>query len=344
VPEELGGAGGSLVEMSLVYEEIAKASATCSLLLSNSIETLVPIVTFADEELRDAVLRRVLGDGEVPCFALTEPNAGSDATGIETTALADGDSYVIRGRKIFITSGSVGDLYLVFAVTDPEARKGRRLSAFVVDRDAAGFTIGRDEDTLGTRGSPLTELVFDDVRVPSGRRVGEPGQGLEVAMLMLNESRVGAAAQCVGIGVAALEQSVRYSEQRHQFGQPISGFQAVQLLLADMAIRTEASRSLTLTAARAHDAGDPRAIVLSAICKTFASEAAVQTALDAIQVHGGYGYCRDAGVERLLRDAKAFEIFDGTNQIQRLTIAKALAGRLSVETRAARGPGRGAKP
>jgi alkylation response protein AidB-like acyl-CoA dehydrogenase len=182
---------------------------------------------------------------------------------------------------------------------------------------------------MGTRGAPLTELIFENVRVPASRLVGERGDGLKAAMLMLNESRVGAAAQCVGIGVDALERSLAYAAERQQFGQPIGEFQAVQLLLADMAIRNEASRALTLAAAAAHDRGDPDAVALSAMCKTFASDAAVQSGLDAIQVHGGYGYCRDVGVERLLRDAKAFQIFDGTNQIQRLTVAKALLGKLA---------------
>jgi hypothetical protein len=328
VPEELGGAGGTLVEMSLVYEELAKASASVSLLLSNSIEALVPIAKLAGEELRGEALARVLDGGEVPCFCLTEPGAGSDATALETTAVADGGDWVINGRKQFITNGSVGGLYLVFALTDPEERKSRRLSAFVVDRDAAGFSVGKDEDTMGTRGAPLTELILDGVRIPGSRLVGERGDGLKAAMLMVNESRVGAGAQCVGIGVSALERSLAYAAERQQFGRPIGEFQAVQLLLADMAIRNEASRALTLAAAAAHDSGDPQAVALSAMCKTFASDSAVQSALDAIQVHGGYGYCRDVGVERLLRDAKAFQIFDGTNQIQRLTVAKALQGNL----------------
>ena len=172
VPEELGGAGGTLVEMSLVYEELAKASASISLLLSNSIEALVPIARMANEGLRDEALARVLDGGEVPCFCLTEPNAGSDATALQTTAVEEGGDWVIRGRKQFITNGSVGGLFLVFALSDPEERKSRRLSAFVVDRDASGFSVGKDEDTMGTRGAPLTELIFDDVRVPASRLVG----------------------------------------------------------------------------------------------------------------------------------------------------------------------------
>lgn len=324
VPEEHGGAGASLLATVLVYEEVARASAACGLILSNTVEALVPIATYAVPELKRELLDRVLVGGEIPCFALTEPGAGSDATGIATTAKQAGDGYVLSGRKVFITNGSVGGMYLVFAVTDPDARKSRRLSAFVVDRDTPGFSVGADETTMGTKGSPLTELILDDVEVPAERMIGERGRGLQVAMKMLNESRVGAAAQCVGIGADALAKATAYASERRQFGQPIAGFQAVQLMLADMAIRTEASRHLTLAAARAHDEGRPDAVTLSAMCKTFASDAAVQSALDAIQIHGGYGYCREFAVERLLRDAKSYQIFDGTNQIQRITIAKAL--------------------
>jgi alkylation response protein AidB-like acyl-CoA dehydrogenase len=324
VPEELGGAGASLQTMVRVYAEVAQASAACGLILSNSVEALVPIVTYAQPELRDAVLQRVLVDSEIPCFALTEPSAGSDATGIATQAQERPDGYVISGRKTFITNGSVGGMYLVFAQTDPSERKGRRLSAFLVDRTAPGFAVGVDEKTMGTRGSPLTELILDDVHVAASRMVGERGDGLKVAMKMLNESRVGAAAQCVGICQDALEKAVAYSAERRQFGQPIASFQAVQLMLADMAIRTQAGRQLTAAAALAHDEGRADAVSLSAMCKTFASDSAVQNALEAIQIYGGYGYCQDFGVERLLRDAKSYQIFDGTNQIQRITIAKGL--------------------
>src|SRR3954447_15200969 len=235
VPEELGGAGASVQTMVRVYSEIARASAACGLILSNSVETLVPIVTYAQPETRDQVIQRVLVDGEIPCFALTEPSAGSDATGIATRAHERDGGWVLNGRKTFITNGSVGGMYLVFAQTDPEERKGRRLSAFLVDRTMDGFGVGADEKTMGTRGSPLTELVIDDVHLPAERMVGERGDGLKVAMKMLNESRVGAAAQCVGICQDALEKSVAYARERRQFGQPIASFQAVQLMLADMA-------------------------------------------------------------------------------------------------------------
>jgi len=327
VPEEHGGAGASLLVTARVYEELAAASATCALILSNSVEALLPIVAYADDALREEALERVLERGEIPCFALTEPEAGSDATNLATTARSEGDSWLLSGRKQFITNGSVGQLFTVFAMTDPEARRSRRLSAFVVDRDAPGFEATRDEDTMGTRGAPLSELVLDDV---PGRLLGEPGQGLEIAMHMINESRVGAAAQCVGIGRAALERSLGYAQMRHQFGRPIAEFQAVQLLLADMAIRTEAARQLTAAAARAHDERSGGANLLSAMCKTLASDSAVASALDAIQVHGATGYTAEAGVERLLRDAKAYQIFDGTNEIQRLTIAKGLQDAASI--------------
>lgn len=322
VPEEDGGAGASAQATALLYFEIAKASATVCCILSNSLEALVPIVTYANRELRAEVLRRVLDDGEIPAFALTEPGAGSDATAISTRAVRHGDRYIINGRKCFITNGSVSGFSLLFAVTDPEARKGARLSAFVIDRGTPGFSLGRDEPTMGLRGSPLTELILDDVEVPVDRMVGEEGDGLKVAMKMLNEARVGAAAQCVGISLEALERAREHALQREAFGSQIANFQSVQLMLADMAIRTEAARQLTLAAARAYDEGSPELVRLSAMAKTVASDAAVQSSLDAIQVFGGSGFCVGTGVERLLRDAKAYQIFDGTNQILRLTVAK----------------------
>ena len=323
VPEEDGGVGASAEATVLLYFEIAKASATISCILSNSLEALVPIVVYANPELKDEVLRRVLDDGEIPSFALTEPGAGSDATAISTRAVRHGDRYVINGRKCFITNGSVSGLHLLFAVTDPEAaRKSARLSAFVIDRDAAGFSIGRDEPTMGLRGSPVTELILNDVEVPVGRMVGEEGDGLKVAMKMLNEARVGAAAQCVGISLEAVDRAREHALEREAFGDQIANFQSVQLMLADMAIRTEAARQLTLVAARAYDGGSPDLVRLSAMAKTVASDAAVQNGLDVIQVFGGSGFCVGTGVERLLRDAKAYQIFDGTNQILRLSIAK----------------------
>jgi alkylation response protein AidB-like acyl-CoA dehydrogenase len=322
VPEEDGGVGASAEATALLYFEIAKASATVSCILSNSLEALPPIVSYAHPELKDEVLRRVLDDGEIPGFALTEPGAGSDATAISTRAVRRGDRYVLNGRKCFITNGSVSGLFLLFAVTDPEARKGARLSAFIIDRDTPGFSIGRDEPTMGLRGSPLTELILDDVEVPVSRIVGEESEGLKVAMKMLNEARVGAAAQCVGISMEAIDRAREHALQRQAFGDQIATFQAVQLMLADMDIRTESARQLTLASARAYDQESSDLVRLSAIAKTVASDAAVQNSLDAIQVFGGSGFCVGTGVERLVRDAKAYQIFDGTNQILRLTIAK----------------------
>jgi alkylation response protein AidB-like acyl-CoA dehydrogenase len=322
VPEEDGGVGASAEAAALLYFEIAKASAAMSSILTNSLEALPPIVSYASHELKDEVLRRVLDDGEIPGFALTEPGAGSDATAIKTRAIRQGDSYVLNGRKCYITNGSVSGLYLLFAVTDPDARKGGRLSAFMIDRHTPGFSVGRDEPTMGLRGSPISELNLDNVEVPVSRMVGEEGDGVKVAMKMLNEARVGAAAQCVGISMEAIDRAQEYALQREAFGERIGQFQSVQLMLADMAIRTESARQLTLAAARAYDQDSPELIRLSAMAKTVASDAAVQNGLDAIQVFGGSGFCVATGVERLVRDAKAYQIFDGTNQILRLTIAK----------------------
>jgi alkylation response protein AidB-like acyl-CoA dehydrogenase len=333
VSEADGGLGGSLLLASHLYEVLAEASASVALIVANSAESLIPITRYAEPAVRSQILQRVLSGGEIPCFALTEAGAGSDVGGIRTTARRDGDAYLLDGRKIFCTNGAVGGVFTVFAVTEPDAPKRSRLSAFAVDRDTPGFAIGRVEDTMGTRGSPLTELLLDGVRVPVERRLGAEGQGLEVAIAMLNESRVGAAAHCVGMGQAALDRSLAYAMAREQFDQRIIDFQAVQLMIADMAIRTEAARQLTHTAARAHDAGRADAVILAAMCKTFASDAAVQSALDAIQVHGGSGFLREVGVERILRDAKAYQIFDGTNQIQRITIAKQLRRRATAAQR-----------
>lgn len=322
VPEEEGGAGASVLATVLLYFEIAKASATVACILSNSLEALVPIVTYASPELKDEVLQRVLHDGEIPSFALTEPGAGSDATSISTRAVRRGDRYVLNGRKCFITNGSVAGLHLLFAVTNREARKGARLSAFVIDRDTPGFSLGRDEPTMGLRGSPLTELILNEVEVPVARMVGQEGDGVRVAMKMLNEARVGAAAQCVGISLEAVLRASEHARHRQAFGTEIANFQSVQLMLADMAIRTEAARQLTLAAARAYDEQSSELVRLSAMAKAAASDSAVQNSLDAIQVFGGSGFCVGTGVERLLRDSKAYQIFDGTNQILRLTVAK----------------------
>jgi acyl-CoA dehydrogenase len=322
VPEADGGVGASAEAAVLLYFEIAKASAAMSCILTNSLEALPPIVSYATPELKDEVLRRVLDDGEIPGFALTEPGAGSDATAIKTRAIRRGDRYVLNGRKCYITNGSVSGLYLLFAVTDPDARKGGRLSAFVIDRATPGFSVGRDEPTMGLRGSPISELNLDDVAVPMSRMVGEEGDGVKVAMKMLNEARVGAAAQCVGISMEAVDRAREYALQREAFGERIGTFQSIQLMLADMAIRTESALQLTLASARAYDEDSSDLIRLSAMAKTVASDAAVQNGLDAIQVFGGSGFCVATGVERLVRDAKAYQIFDGTNQILRLTIAK----------------------
>jgi alkylation response protein AidB-like acyl-CoA dehydrogenase len=327
LPEDAGGVDMPLAGLCLIYEEIAAASATLAVILSNSIEAIVPLVKFTSEPLRAEVIERVLSRGEIPCFALTEPGAGSDATAITTRAERVDDGWVLNGRKVFITNGAYGSLYSVYAVTDHSASKGKRLSAFLVNRDDEGFSVGANEKTMGLRGSPLTELIIENVRVDDSRLLGEVGQGVAIMMGMLNEARVGAAAQCVGIARDALERATAYASDRRAFGAPIATHQAVQLMLADMWIRTEASRTLTLAAARAHERGAADARSLAAGCKAFASDAAVDSTLDAIQIHGGYGYCEDFGVERLLRDAKAYQIFDGTNQIQRINIARRLAPR-----------------
>ncbi len=326
VPEEHGGLGASMQLVVQVYEMLAKASASCALIMSNSIEVAATLC-FAQDELRGKLLSSVLDEGKIPCFAWTEPGAGSDALALETTARRHEGGYTLDGQKVFCTNGAVGDIFVIVAMTDPKARRSRRLTAFVVESQTPGFQIGRVERTLGTRGSPLTELYLDSVEVPADHVLLGEGRGLEVALHVVHAARIGCAAQCVGIGQDGIDRSLEYARQRRQFGQPIIEFQAVQLMIADMAIRTEASRQLTYAAAQAYDKESSDVELLTAMCKTLATDSAVETALDAIQVHGAYGYTTDFGVERLLRDAKGYQIFDGTNQIQRLAIVKALLSR-----------------
>jgi alkylation response protein AidB-like acyl-CoA dehydrogenase len=260
-------------------------------------------------------------------FALTEPEAGSDASAIRTRAIREGDGYHLSGTKRFITNGSVAGLITVFAVTDPDAPRHRRISAFAVEVPTDGFEVARLEHKLGIRGSPTAELTFDGVRVPEENRVGDEGQGWELAMATLDRSRPGIAAQAVGIAQGALDVAAQYARERRQFGQRIGEFQMVQAMLADMDARTEAARQLTYKACTEVEAGAHDATRWAAIAKLVAGDNAVAVANDAVQILGGYGYTEDYPVERMLRDAKITQIYEGTQQIQRLVIARALLGK-----------------
>lgn len=329
VPEEFGGSRVPVQVTARIFEEVSKASAMAGLTLASTVEWLLPIVAYAHEDLRNEALQRVMVNGEVACLCITEPSGGSDATAMKTRAVQnESGDWVINGQKAWCSFGAIGSIFLVFAVTDPDARKSRRLSAFLIDAKSRGLNVGRNEKKIGLKGIPLNPVEFDDVIVSQARMVGERGQGLAVAMHLLNESRVGVAAQCVGLAQYALERAAAYAQERTAFGVPIIEHQAVQLMLADMVIRTESARALTQRAALAYDTDAPECLMLAAAAKASSTDNAVTTALDAIQIHGANGLMHDYGVERVLRDAKGFQIFEGTNQIMRLTIAKTLAGKL----------------
>jgi len=324
IPEEYGGFPLDAVSIALVYEELARVSASVSVILSVH-NTLVAaaIAQHGSEEVRDKYLPDMASGTRIGSYALTEPGAGSDAASIRTQAVADGDGFVLNGEKIFISSAGHAGVFVVFAVTDPDARTSQRITAFVVDREDAGLEVGPPEKKLGILASEINPVLFRDCYVPRSRVLGDVGAGFGVAMGALASGRIGIAAQAVGIAAAALEASTQYATERTQFGQRIADFQAIQWKLADMATGLEAARLLVWNAARLKDAGEEYAREASQ-AKLFASELATRSASDAVQIHGGYGYLRSFGVERLYRDAKITEIYEGTSEIQRLVIARSL--------------------
>jgi alkylation response protein AidB-like acyl-CoA dehydrogenase len=282
------------------------------------------IEKFGTEEQKSKFLPPLARGEKIGAFALTEPSAGCDAAAQLTTAVRDGDFYVINGTKHFITNGSFADIVILFGMTD-KAQKHRGISAFIVEKGTKGFTVGKEEHKMGIRGSNTCELVFEDVRVPVANRLGEDGQGFKIAMTVLDAGRIGVAAQAVGIAQAAYEAALKYSKERIQFGQPICQFQAIQWMLADMATRIEAARLLTYSAALKKQSGQPYSKEAS-MAKLYASETAVWVADRAVQIHGGYGYMKEYSVERNYRDAKITEIYEGTSEVQRMVIARAILG------------------
>ncbi len=326
-PERFGGVGGDLLTVCLAIEQISRACATSGLILAVQELGALPILLAGSEEQQARWLPALASGEQLIAFALTESEAGSDAAAVRTRAVRDGDEYVISGEKRFISHGSVADLVTVFAQTDPEAQRHRGLSVFVVETDRPGFRVVRTEHKMGIRGSPTAELAFDDVRVPPGNRIGEEGDGFEIAMRTLDRSRPGIAAQAVGIAQGALEVAARYAGERKQFGRPIGEFQMIAAMLADMDARTEAARQLLYKACIEIDAGGPDASRWSALAKLVAGDAAMAVTTDAVQVLGGYGYIEEFPVERMMRDAKITQLYEGTQQIQRLVVARALLGR-----------------
>ncbi|CAM3308758.1 acyl-CoA dehydrogenase [Brevibacillus invocatus] len=323
VPEEWGGAGADFVSYILAINEIAKVSATMGVILS--VHTSVgtnPILYFGTEEQKHKYVTKLATGEYLGAFALTEPHAGSDASSIRTQAVRKGDAYILNGSKIFITNGGVADTYITFAVTDP-GKGARGISAFIVDKDTPGLTVGKKEKKMGLHGSNTTELVFDNAVVPAANLLGNEGEGFTIAMANLDKGRIGIAAQALGIAEAALHYATEYAKERKQFGQAIGKLQAVGFKLADMATKAEAARLLVYRAAWLCSKGLPCTKEAS-MAKLFASDAAMKLAIEAVQVFGGYGYTREYPVERLFRDAKITQIYEGTNEIQHLVITKQL--------------------
>ena len=324
IPEEYGGTGPDLMTPLLISERLARASASFAVIYSNCGDACTPIVHAAPEHIKRLYLPGIAAGTLIPCFSLSEPGAGSDAGAITTTARREGSDYVIDGRKGWCTNGSVGDIFVVFAKTDREAGN-RGVSAFLVPRDVPGFSIGRDEDLIGLRGSPTTQLAFDGVRVPADHRLGEEGEGFKIAMVSLDEARLNCAAMALGVATAALDHAVAYAKERVQFGKPIILHQGLQFMLAECAAELAAARCLWASAmALLSSDRSRRTSTFAAMAKLVATDAAMRITTDAVQTLGGSGLTRDYPVERMMRDVKAFQIFDGTNQIQKVLIGRYL--------------------
>ncbi len=324
VPEEYDGFGSSVMNIVVVVEELARVEPGVAVSFAAVGLGTIPIVLYGSEELKQRYLPRIANGELIAAFALTEPNAGSDAGNIQTKAIKEGDHYVLNGTKIFITNGGEADIYTVIASTRPD-RGMRGLSAIVVEKGTPGFKFGKKEDTMGIRASVQRELIFEDARVPVENLIGREGMGFKIAMDTLDHSRPGVAAQAVGIAQGAMEEAVKYAHQRVQFGEPIINFQAVQMMIADMATQIEAARALVYSVARYIDSGAKRYSEYSAMAKLFASDVAMKVTTDAVQVMGGYGYMKEYPVEKFMRDAKITQIYEGTNQIQRLVVAREIA-------------------
>ncbi len=320
LPETYGGTDGDITSFCLVVEEIAKVCGSSSLLVLVQAVGTMPIMIGGNEEQKKKYFDLIASENYLAAFTLTEPDAGSDAASLKTRAISEGDHYKLNGRKCLITNGGVANVYSVFASTDPE--KGHEgISALLVDKGTRGLSSGKPEEKMGMRGSDTTDVIFEDCLVPKENLLGEKGQGWEIAMNTLNMSRPAVGAQAVGIAQGALDLAINYSNERHQFGRPISKFQGIRFMLADMATQIEAARSLVYRTAEAIDSKEGDSDMLSAMSKYFASDVAMRVTTDAVQILGGYGYMRDYKVERMMRDAKVTQIYEGSNQVQRMVVA-----------------------
>ncbi len=323
VPEEYDGISGKVVDLVIITEELSRICGGIGLAFGATGLGMYPILISGSEEQKQKYLPDIAAGKRLAAFALTEANAGSDAGGIETTATKDGDFYILNGTKQWITNGGEAEIYTVFALTD-KTKGARGASCFIVEKGTEGFSFGKKEDKLGIRGSATRELIFDNCRIPKENLIGREGIGFMVAMKTFDKSRPMVGAQAVGIAQGAYEEAAKYAKERYQFGKPISSFQSVQFMLADMAIQIEAARALIMATSKMIDAGIKRFAKESAMCKVFASDMAMKVTTDAVQILGGYGYMKEYPVEKMMRDAKITQIYEGTNQIQRSIIASNL--------------------
>ena len=319
-PKEYGGQGCDYLTYAMAVEELSKVCGTTGVIVSAHTSLCGgTLLEFGNEEQKKKYLTKVASGEMIGAFGLTEPGAGTDAAGQQTKAVLNGDHYVLNGTKIFITNGSYADCYIVMAMTD-KAQGTRGISAFIVEKDFPGFSIGKKELKMGIRGSATCELVFEDCIVPKENLLGKEGQGFKIAMKTLDSGRIGIAAQALGIAQGAIDETVKYVKERKQFGRSIAKFQNTQFQLADMQAKVDASRLLVYRAACTKDAGQPYGVD-AAMAKLFAAETAMEVTTKAVQLHGGYGYTRDYPVERMMRDAKITEIYEGTSEVQRMVIS-----------------------
>ncbi|MCA0170525.1 acyl-CoA dehydrogenase [Bacillus sp. RAR_GA_16] len=324
IPEAYGGAEMDYTSYIIAIHELSKVSATVGVILSvhTSVGTL-PILAFGTEEQKQRYIPKLATGEYLGAFALTESSSGSDASSMKTRAVRDGDHYILNGSKVFITNGGEADTYVAFARTNPDEKGSKGVTAFIIERDMPGFSVGKKEKKMGLNGSNTVEIIFEDCRVPVENRLGEEGHGFKIAMANLESGRIGIAAQSLGIAEAALNYATAYAKERHQFGKPIGQNQGLGFKLADMATEVEAAKLLTYRAADLKNHGIPCMQEVS-MAKLFASKAAVKASIEAVQVYGGYGYTKDYPVERLFRDAKVCEIYEGTSEIQKIVISRNL--------------------
>ena len=324
IPEEYDGVGADALATCIVIEEVARACVSSSLIPAVNKLGSMPVILGASEEVKAKYLPPVARGEAMFSYGLSEREAGSDTAGMKCKATADGDDFILNGQKSWITNAGVSQFYTVMAVTDPDGPRGRNITAFVVEKDDEGFTFGAPERKMGIKGSPTRELIFEGCRIPGDRMVGEPGEGLKIALRTLDHTRVTIGAQAIGVAQGALDYALAYVEERKQFGKAIAEFQGLQFMLADMGMKLETARQMVYVAAAKSERGDADLTFFGAAAKCYAADVAMEVTTDAVQLLGGAGYVKDHPVERMMRDAKITQIYEGTNQIQRVVMARQL--------------------